>query len=373
MTVAETRRLFLDSVHRVAGATWIEDLGYEVPRSFGDTASEQAAVAANVGLIDESYRGVLDLVGDGVAETLEKVVSSTVSDLTPGHGQPSCLLSAKGRMVGAFHLFLLEGGTFRLVFREPLSEQVQTVLERYMFLADVEVVPQSELGLLALQGPRAAEVLHSWQPSLRLPEAAGELVSAGSDIALLRGGQTPQGGFELWVPVNELERVWRELGAPVAAAGGVPVGQEATEALRVEAGLARAGKEYTDQSFPNEVRWEPALKYDKCYVGQEVVARMRTYGQVHQQLRGLIVDGATSPAVGAVVQVDGQEVGSVTSVVRSTRLGRALALALIKRKAWSAERTTVVAPDALLEAVVVELPFVPVEKSGRTFPGEPVS
>ena len=373
MSVEETHRLLLHAAHRVVGATWIEDLGYEVPRSFGDPASEQTAIATSVGLIDESYRGVVDLIGDGVAGALEKIVSSTVGDLTPGHGHPSCLLSAKGRLVGAFHLFLLEGGTFRLVFREPLSEPVRTALERYLFLSDIEVVPQSDLALLALQGPRAAEALRSWQPALRFPEATHELVSAGDDVVLLRGGQTPQGGFELWVRVSALERVWCELRDHVVAVGGSPVGQEATEALRVEAGLARAGKEYTVESFPNEVGWEPALKYDKCYVGQEVVARMRTYGQVHQKLKGLILGGPTLPAVGAVVQVDGQDVGVVTSAVSSERLGRPIALALIKRKAWSAERATVVAPEAPLEAGMIELPFVPVEKSGRTFPDKPVS
>ena len=366
-------RLPLDSLHRRSAVDWTEDLGYELPRCFTDAMEEQRAVAETVGLLDESYRGVIDLVGAGIAEALEKVVSSRVGELEPGYGQPSCLLSAKGRLVGAFHLYALEGGDYRLVFREPLSESVCVALERYMFLADIEVVPQRGIVVLALQGPRAIDLCKAWRPGVVVPEALQELVAAGGGVILQRGGQTPEGGCELWVPTGDLERVWTELGERVTAAGGQIVGYEASEALRVEAGVARWSKDYTDESFPNEIGWEPALKYDKCYVGQEIVARMRTYGQVHRQLRGLVLEASVLPPVGAVVQVAGQDVGVVTSAAHSARLGRPLALALIKRKAWQVEQVRIEGEGESAEAAVVELPFVPVEKSPRAFPDEPVS
>ena len=146
--------------------------------------------------------------------------------------------------------------------------------------------------------------------------------------------------------------------------GGGPVGYRAAEALRVEAGAARYGKDYSEENFPNEVGLEKALTYDKCYVGQEIVARMRTYGHANRRLEGLLIEGDSLPSPGAgrleggVFQVAGEEAGTVTSVARSARVGHIVALVLLKRKFWEAEAGLLDAPGGPLEAKIEKLPFV---------------
>jgi folate-binding protein YgfZ len=372
----------------------------EPPSDYGNALAEQDLVRRAVGLIDEASRGILDLRGKDAAVHLERLLSSRVKDLAPGRGQPSCLLSAKGRLVAAFHLWALPAGEradFRLVFSEPLDDGAVKALERYTFLADLETVRRGlddpeGLGpaILSLQGPLAERVLREAAPGAVVPAARGELATfpwpaaaAPVAVSVVRGGATPEGGLELWVPLPTFDLVWQGLLAASRAAGGGPVGRAACEALRIEAGLARAGTDYDRESFPNEVGWERALTYDKCYVGQEVVARMRTYGEVHRRLKGLILPGLDLPPAGAPVRAGGETIGVVTSAAVSARLGRALALALIKRRFWEVRRATIpregggtVAGAASSEAAgadvevdvevgvevgvdVVDLPFVP--------------
>ena len=173
------------------------------------------------------------------------------------------------------------------------------------------------------------------------------------------GGETPEGGHELWVPSESIAQVWDALLDGIRAAGGRACGQDAAEVLRVEAGQARFGKDYDEDSFPNEIGWEHALTYDKCYVGQEVVARMRTYGEVNRKLRGLLAgtDGA-SLAPGDPVYAGDEEAGRVTSFTYSTRLGKSLALASVKRRFWKESGLSVKSDDEELSVEQIDLPFV---------------
>ena len=350
----------LAAAHRAAGAAVVEEMGRELAADYGDPAAEARFVHGAAALFDQSYRGVLDLAGANAVEVLHGVFSSHVRDLSAATGQASCLLDARGRLAGAFHLFKLAEGGLRLVFGEPLRAAFVKALSKYCLLSDIELVERTAaLGILSLQGPQAAAVLSAAAPGAALPGAprgTGVLRLAGAEVVAVRGGETPEGGFELWVPGPALVGVWEALARGVRAAGGGPAGWRAQEVLRIEAGIARHGKEYDDESFPNEVGWEGALTYDKCYVGQEIVARMRTYGQVHRKLKGLRLPEAALPAPGAVVRVEGQEAGRVTSAGFSTRLGCALALALVKRRFWDAGRAAVDGVEG--EAEVVELPFV---------------
>ena len=365
----------LTAVHRAAGADLGEAWGIALPRRFTDPLAEQRAARESVVLIDTSYRGVVDLSGESVAECLHGIFSSHPKELSVGEGQPAVLMTAKGRLVAAFHLFALEGGTFRLVFAEPPTENALRSIQRYTLLSDIEMTLRSELAsepatgdaassgfaVLSLQGPAVAPLWEDFGagalPGRTLTVSGG--VVAGVQVDLCRGGDTPAGGVDLWVPRAELKKVWDELARAVREMDGALLGHEAHEALRIEAGRARRGYDYDEESFPNEVRWEHSLTYDKCYVGQEIVARMRTYGQVHRRLKGVLLAGAAVPAAGAKLYSGDDAIGHVTSAAFSGRLERPIAMALIRRKSWKLEAAEVALSDTERAPVeLVELPLV---------------
>jgi len=354
--------LALEPLHRRAGARFTDAMGLSLPAAFGDPAAEERHVHGAAGLFDRSYRGVLDLEGRNVLETMNKVFSSPVTSLVPGRGQLSTILSAKGRILAGFQLFLLPSGALRMVLLEPLRESVTKAIQKYAFLSDISVLDRTrEIGMVSLEGPAAARALASAAPGAQLPEAhlgAAQARVAGVGVVLVRSGESPEGGIDVWAPVSTLAQVWEKFAAAVREAGGGLCGHEAAEALRIEAGVARHGIDYDEENFPNDAGWDKALTYDKCYVGQEIVARMRTYGQANRRLAGLLFPPGSSPEAPLVLTAGGEEAGKVTSVRPSTRLGRPVGLAMVKRKHWEARAGEAVGPTGALACDIVDLPIV---------------
>ena len=332
------KKLILGDLHREEAPAFSEAWGIELPCSYCDEPGrEYAALHDSVGLLDESYRGVLDVAGDDAAAFLDKVVSSPSLQLVDGGGQDSCLLSAKGRLLGAFTLYRLGASHFRAVLGEPVREALLESLRKYAFLSEIEVSDvSSEVCLLGLRGPGAAGVL----------EAAGcaslpgvfEVSSFQLDGAQVEcAGAAQQGSYELWIPSDLLAESWGRLRGLVEDAGGLCVGWEAAEAERIEAGIASCGRDYEDEYFPAEVNEEARLSYDKCYVGQEVVARMRTYGHANRKLVQLSAPGGCEMVGGSLVYSDSVEAGRVGTVCYSFARSSPLALAIIHRKFFNSK------------------------------------
>ncbi len=352
-------RLPLAEEHTTAGATWAAEDGLDLPASYGDPAREAAAVRDAAGLVDLSERGVFRISGAGAAETLHGLLSSSVKDLAALRAQPSCLLSAKGRVVGAFDLQRTGKDEFHVAMRERPRAGLFAGLQKYLFLSDLELVDVSaELAVVAIQGPRADALLSraSGGPGELAPGAIEIRTIASVPCRVSTGGETPEGGVFIWVPQSGLVDVWRAIRSAFVEGENL-VGREAYEELRVEAGAARYGIDYDEEAFPNEIGWDSALSYDKCYVGQEVVARMRTYGEVNRKLRGLLSDDR-EVARGARVLAGDDEIGLVTSSVRSSRLARTLSLARVKRRFWGEREVTIETGNGRTLAVQTDLPFV---------------
>ena len=332
------KKLILGDLHREEAPAFSEAWGIELPRSYCDEpGSEHAALQDSVGLLDESYRGVLDFTGADAAAFLDKVVSSPLLQLADGSGHDSCLLSAKGRLLGAFTLYRLGASHFRAVLGEPVREALLESLRKYAFLSESEVGDVTpEVCLLGLRGPAAAGVLEV-AGCASLP-GVFEVSSFQFDGARVDcAGAAQQGAYELWIPSDLLAASWRRLRGLVEDAGGLCVGWEAAEAERIEAGIASCGRDYDDEYFPAEVNEEQRLSYDKCYVGQEVVARMRTYGHANRTLVQLSSPSGCDIVEGSLVYSDSVEAGRVGTVCYSFVRSSPLALAIIHRKFFNSK------------------------------------
>ena len=177
----------------------------------------------------------------------------------------------------------------------------------------------------------------------------------GAEIRIVRTEETGEEGYDLWVPTERLGALWDRL----REAGARPVGRDAWDILRVEAGVVRYGADVDASTLLLEAPLADAYSLNKgCYLGQEVVARITYRGHVNRKIVGFRFGDASVPARGAPVLVEGKEVGRITSAVRSPALGVALALGFLRREHFEpGTRVEVRHGDESLAAEVAPLPF----------------
>ena len=174
---------------------------------------------------------------------------------------------------------------------------------------------------------------------------------------VLRSAFCGEQAFELIGPRAALDAAWQRLAAGLDALDGRVFGDEAYDVLRIEAGMPRFGAEIDEQVMPAEAGVvDRAVSFTKgCYIGQEPVARLHYRGHANRGLRSILLDG-TLPEAGATVEVDGREVGRITSAAESPTIGRAVALAIVRREVDPGQRVGVVTADGVLEGELSAVP-----------------
>ena len=347
----------LQAEHRKNSGALVEWLGSEVPVDFGDPGVEYDRATGSVAVVDRSYRVPVDVMGDDITKFLSGIISSETEKLAIDDGQPSNFLSAKGKLLAAFQTYRTGEDRCRLRFLEPTRDDVIRQLSKYAFLSDVAVQRTEEV-TLSLYGPRAADVLREAFGIAELPTPwkRGVHVHDSTQINVYHAGDVAAPGYDLELPVAALASVWETLAGAAQASGGGFAGHGVGEVLRVEAGQPIFGLDYDDNNFPAEAGLESALSYAKCYVGQEIVARMRTYGHANRKLFGLRFRSEAPPA-GTLLRSDGRDVARVTSPVRSPRYG-AVALGMVGRRFWDVEGPLRVESEAgIMDIDFLALPF----------------
>jgi folate-binding protein YgfZ len=192
-----------------------------------------------------------------------------------------------------------------------------------------------------------------------LPELApyhhARLSADGLDLRVVRGVETGEEEYDLWAGRDALARLWERL----VANGAMPVGREAWNVLRVEAGVVWYGVDVDATTLLLEAPLEDVYSLTKgCYIGQEVVARITYRGHVNRKIVGLSFPDSRIPGAGAPVTVDGKEAGRITSTVVSPASGRGIALAFVRREHWEPGTAVLVGGEGgTLPAEVAALPF----------------
>ena len=332
--------LSLHEFHAALKARFIEVAGMEVVADYGDPAAEYATMRGSAGVLDLSFRGRLCLTGADRVRLLHGQVTNNVKDLGVGEGCYAALVTAKGRMQSDLNIYALPQELL-LDFEPGLAAAVAARFERYIIADDAQVVDAApHYGLLSVQGPKAAAVVNAVDLGLALP--AKHLTFARVEDGTL--GEVycmnhPRGaalGFDLFVPTPALGAVADKLIAAAHQAGGRAAGWTALETIRIEAGVPRFGADMDETTLPPEAGIETrAVSYTKgCYIGQEVIARVRTYGQVARTLRGLrLADGlAELPKRGDKLFFEDKEVGVITSACASPAFRANLALGYVRRE-----------------------------------------
>jgi folate-binding protein YgfZ len=332
--------------------------GAETPANFGDTAAEFRVLLQGCALLDLSWQAKLVLAGEDRVRWLNGMVTNNVRDLTPGHGVYSFLLSAQGRIQG--DLVAYNRGDYLLVTTD--REQAPTIAEifdRFIIMDDVEVADISgKLAAVGVADPKSREILAAAGLEVSQLEA-GQVIDAvwrTVGISVARSAQPQMDGFEIWFAAENADALWDAL----VAAGAAPVGSEALELYRIVRGVPRFGVDLRERDLPQETGQQHALNFAKgCYIGQEIVERIRSRGNVHRMFTGFQVQGtpaAEPPAAGTKVRVNDKDVGEMTSAARIPFPSgeRTLALGYVRREAAPAGATVQIGEQS---ATVQTLPF----------------
>jgi len=332
--------LALRDYYRTLGARFTEVNGMEVVEQFGDPMAEYAALMESAAVLDLSCRGRLCVAGADRTRFLHGQVTNNVNDLKVGDGCYAALANAKGKMQSDLNIYCL-ADEILLEFEPGFSAAVIERLEKYIIADDVQVSDISpHYGLLSLQGPKVGSVFARAGFQFDLP--ARPLSFTRFDHPEL--GETycmnqPRGssmGFDLFVPSAKLGLAAEKLITSAKAAGGQPCGWQALEMARIEAGVPRFGVDMDESNLAPETGVESrAISYTKgCYIGQEVIARIRTYGQVAKSLRTfrLADDLKQLPRKGDKLFHGDKEAGYITSAVASPAFKCNVALGYVRRE-----------------------------------------
>jgi glycine cleavage system T protein len=317
--------------HTKLGATFEEVAGWEMPAHYGKWIMEYQAVRQAVGLSDLSHRGKIRVTGDDRIKWLQGLISNDILPLQPGEGRYSSFLTHKGKMLGYFRVYVLSDSLWVEDVGEVGDATFQALRKflLYGIKAKMENCAES-WGLLLVSGPKACATVSSAfgvEMSDLEPVTAIAAKIGGHASFVLRTEETGEIDLEVLLPADALHTAWERLMEAGASYGIKAVGGHAREALRIEAGLPKAGPDLNEEIVPPEANLEgKAFSLNKgCYPGQEVVARMDTYGNVRRKLVGLILKESVVPPHGAKLYSGDREVGWISSAVRSPQLNEVIA------------------------------------------------
>ncbi len=324
----------LDRAHAASGARILED-GRVL--NFGDVPSEYRAGVEGAALFDTRARGRVGIRGDDAVGFLHRILANDVRPLAPGLGNRNLLLTPKGKVVQDFELQGTDDG-LRAHTAPGQAPALIQALDLFLFADAVELTDESAATApLSLAGPAAAELVAGLVPDVAglTPGGWVQTEHAGAPLLVSRARVAGSEGFRLDAGPDGAAALW----AALSAAGATPAGLVAFDSLRAEALAAEFGIDITDDVYPQEARLEHAFALDKgCYVGQEVVAKIDTYGGLNKRLMALRVDHDDpiprgTKLLGHDAKRDTvRELGIATTWAYSFSLDGGLLLAYIKRR-----------------------------------------
>jgi len=354
----------LAKLHKELGGVFLENNQSQTPDYYGQPESEIAHVRNSSGIVDLSGRGMLIISGKDHLKLLQGMLTNDMVKLEVGSGNHVVALTVKGRMLADIRAFKFQD--FMLF---DMESGLQTVLAEHLnkfklsYKADIKDTTEDYIHF-HICGPKSAELIESL-----FNIAAAELGEYGSktvnyknaELYLIKINRTAEMGFDLITGSEPGNGLFRELLVKGEAAGLKPFGSAALNTMRIEAGIPAYGIDMDENTIPIEAGLWDALDFDKgCYIGQEVIARIKWRGRVNWHLVGFKTDEKAEITVGNKIFNEKKEIGRITSTTFSKTLGKTIALGYIRREFKEGGMKVLInsGENSYLNAIVCELPFI---------------
>jgi glycine cleavage system T protein len=361
---AETKilRTPLYDTQKELGARFGDFYGWEMAHFYSGQHEEHQLVRGGVGLIDLSYYGVIKVGGKEAVQFLNGLVTNDIKSLSKGEGMRAAFLTGHGKVRALCRVLSL--GDEYLIINDPHThEKILKYIFPFSYAGDFKVEDVSDQHrVLSVQGPKSVLVMKEvcFEPIPSLAESAwvGNTI-AGQQVLISPVSHTGEIGFDIFVPATGLKDVWDFILLKGSFHSIGPVGMQALESLRIEAGIPVYGVDADENNMMLELGLADAVSFTKgCYTGQEAVAMATYRGHVSKKLSGLTIASEALPEIGSKVFKADKEIGHITSSLKSETLGSVIALGYIKYGFFDSGNEVEVETQAgRVAAKVVELPF----------------
>ena len=283
--------------------------GVITPLELDARPTETEALVFGAAVHDLGWQRRIQVRGEDRFRWLSGMVTNTVNDIAGSAGAWNLVLNAQGRIQGDLNVWRI-ADTLEMEIAADQLDRLLTHLDRFIIMDDVELAPREGETALGLTGPKAGEVLgRLGLPVLTEPMTHARAEFNGMSLRVRRGYGAIGEHYEIWTSTHSMAKMWKFL----MTGGAVPVGCAAVEAFRVAEGIQVYGIDMVERDLPQETSQVRALHFNKgCYLGQEIVERIRSRGNVHRHLRAVELEGDLPPA-GTGLKLDGAVAGQLTS------------------------------------------------------------
>jgi len=357
------KTLPMNEVHKSLGAVFGDSSGWSVPKNYGDTISEYKSVRDGVGIADLSSRGKLRISGKDHLKFLQGMLSNDVMKLEEGKGVYATILTVKGRMIADMRVYK-DSGSILLDLEPGVNEKVSELLTKFRLSYKAPIDDLTEtLGLITIQGPDSKKLLE-----MLLDESLPQMKEYefqkkdynGTELMIVHVNRTGEEGYDLYIDNAELKPFWEDLMKKGESLKIKPVGYDALDILRIESGIPVYNIDMDENNIPIEAGLWNALDFEKgCYVGQEVVARIKWRGHVNWHLVGFVCREYSVSEAGHEIFMNEKKIGRVTSSALSPKLNKPICLGYIRREYKDPGTEVLIKSSDHTEvpAQVVDLPF----------------
>lgn len=353
----------LHQEHVALDATFTTFAGWSMPVRYASDLQEHHAVRQRVGLFDLSHMAELEVHGPQAAEALDRALVGHLSAVAPGRARYTMLCAPDGGVLDDLVVYRRAEDEYLVVANAANRQSVARALKERAVGLHARIEDRTEeVALLAVQGPRAVELLTGLtaSPLDALRSYAGtDAEVAGIEVFAARTGYTGEDGFELYCDAAAAAPLWARLREAGAAYDLAPCGLAARDTLRLEAGMPLYGHELGPERPPTAAGLGRVVAFDKPadFVGRAALEAAAD-APLREHLVGLVAEGRRAPRAGyPVVGDDGEELGQVTSGALSPTLGVPIAMAYVPTSIAAGARVAVDVRGSRVPAEVVALPF----------------
>ena len=311
---------------------------------FTDPQAEFEALRTGCGIYDLGYRAKISLTGGDRVRWLNGMLTNNIRDLGEGRGVYAFLLNPQGHILGDLFAYN-RGESITVDTDRSQTEKILATFEHYIIMDDVEVADLSDsLTALGVAGPKSRHVLAAC--GIEIPEIQPlqtfDAKCGDAPCTVIRGEDVAHESYELWLAAADVRKIWDSL----VSHGATPVGFEALELQRIVSGIPAYGVDIRERDLPQETEQTRALNFNKgCYIGQEIIERIRSRGAVHRKFSAFLADGIAPIAPGNKIVAGDKDVGEITSVasMRSGNSEQTIALGYIRREIATPGREVMIA------------------------------
>jgi len=357
-----TKNTALTEKHIALGAKMAPFAGYNMPIQYTGLIDEHKTVRESVGVFDVSHMGEFIIKGEGAFELIQRVTSNDVAALYDGKIQYSCFPNGKGGIVDDLLVYRIDEKTYMLVVNASNIEKDWNWIASQN-IHGVEMHNISEkTALLAIQGPKAAEAMQSLtNTDLKSIEYYNfkKGTFAGIENAVISAtGYTGAGGFEIYVPNEDAEKLWDAVFKAGQNFGIKPAGLGARDTLRLEMGFCLYGNDIDDTTSPIEAGLGWITKFNKDFVDKELLLKHKEHGTERKLVAFEMIDRGIPRHDYPIVDADGNNIGKVTSGTHSPSLNISIGMGYVKKELSKVGTEIFISiRNQSIKAKVVKLPF----------------